>query len=315
MPDIAPLGAGQQWAAQWYPSTVTNLIAISGRGPDDPTTGQPMPVLSPVDTLAILGLVTPAVINAISNWTVNGNRLPIGSDAIASAFTEVLNDTDGALSGDPGRFLPSDLADGKTANGFVDAKTYLGYLTDAAVTGQVSSTPWKRFSFDKQAIDAEGNVSVDPLDAIDQANASVEIFWTEATFGEGGNGLFQFVRQLIADWQRMVDCSALSFTAHAANIAEPMDENESSTFLAALRSVCVDFDVLSENPPELNRITSALKDALDKSAEFAGKAAAEIAHQVGKYTGIIATNVAGGFLSEATMVSLIVVAVVVHLYL
>jgi hypothetical protein len=85
-----------------------------------------------------------------------------------------------------------------------------------------------------------------------------------------------------------------------------------STFLAALRSVCADLDVLAENPPmtTADKIKGAALSALHETEQWAGRTAADLSAEVGKLAG----NVASGFFSQAGLLSLTVAGLAVYLF-
>jgi hypothetical protein len=277
----------QQWSELWYPSTIQNLIQISGLGDNDEVTGAGMPNLSAIDTMALLGLVTPAVVSAIERFAKQQGVLPpiLRSDRVNVDGTyRVQPEYDG-----PGIPRPE--------TEMTDVAKYLGYQTDFQSVGLVSEAPWQRYPWAEstEASSFEPYVS---------ANADSESL---AYLG--------FIRQMISDWQRMVDSAASAISQNSADATQPAPTHDLSEFLRALRSLCADFDVLNENPPELGKITDALKFALAKSSEFVGKAAALVSEEVGKTAGIIGGNLTEGFLANAGILSIIVVAIVIHLYI
>lgn len=277
------------WSQSWYPSTMAQLVEIAGIGGSDDDNGTQVPNLSAIDTMALLGLVTPAVVSAIVRFNKDANGAPAELSAVRSDCV----DSDGRLTGAGPRPSP-----------YVDAKTYLTYQTDVQSIGLVSDTPWKRFPTNESTTEFVESFEVWSASPLLTPNQS-----------DSNNGLLQFIRQMIADWQRMVTASSFALSTNAADVTAPAPFDTLLEFLSAMRALCADFDVLNENPPELAKITDALKFALAKSSEFVGKAAAEISNEVGKQAGIIGGNLTEGFLSNAGILSFIVVGIVVHLFL
>lgn len=280
--------ASSAWSDTWYPTTMQMLTQIAGGGPVDDNTGVQLPNLSAIDTMALLGLVTGAVASAIVGFNQQANGAPKEMCAVRSDCV----DSEGRKVGGP------------TPTPYIDAKTYLTYQTDVQSIGLVSETAWKRYPPNES--------TTDPVE-------SYEV-WTAGGFLAQGEladklAILQFVRQLISDWQRMVmSCtSALSANSADVTVAAPVDDLVE--FLSALRAVCSDLDVLKENPVELAKLQDALKYALAKTSEFVGKAAAEVSNEVGKDAGIIGANVTEGFLSNAGILSFVVVGILVHLFL
>lgn len=279
------------WRDSWYPSTMLALTQLAGTGDDDESTGASMPNLSAIDTMALLGVVTPTVVSAINRYASQQKlAVPIlRSDRIGPDGTYLYQpEYDGAGTAYPAETEMKSVSD------------YLAYQTDTGATGTTSAMSWKRYPTSGDAMFSDfGSYSFEPY-AVDN---------------DESRAFLQLIRQMISDWQRMVDSSASAITTNSADTTQRAPAHDLSEFLAALRALCADLDVLNENPPVMGSISEAIKYALAKSSEFVGKAAAEVASEVGKTAGIIGTNLAGGFLANAGIISVVVVAIVIHLYL
>lgn len=279
-----------------------SLLAIAGNGFDD-TDGQYMPNLSSIDTVAILGLVTPGVISAIDNFNKDGNGV---DDKTKSAVLSTQTDGNGKLTPPevnedfvPPECAAMDCPPSTWAGKFITGRDYLQY----------------------QPYEPDSNRSVAWVRSSPFVDATYEVYYVTRYAPGGvatwdyGSSQFQFLRQIISDWQRMLNASASALAVNAASTTAPANQDDLREFLSALRAVCNDLDTLNENPPELGKITDALRYALAKSSEFAGKAVAEISKEVGKDAGIIGANLSGGFLENAGILSFVVVGLVIHMFL
>jgi hypothetical protein len=275
----------QQWSGVWYPQTLLSLRNISGDGPTS-ASGIVLPNIPAISTLGVLGLVTPAVLSAIDRYVKQVNGYDAGYAAVSSSSV----DDNGLLSAVPVTGNPAldALATDTGSASFINSKTYLQY--QPYNDGISSSRAWERFPPD--------------------FSAAFQV-WNRGENLE----IFSMIRQMISDWQRMVYASASALAIAAANTNQPTDSDNLDLFFSALGSLCGDFDVLNESPPSSGDINGALRYALAKSSEFVGKAGAEIANEVGKDAGIIGSNLTEGFLQNAGILSFIVLAIVIHLFL
>lgn len=71
------------WADTWITNARTALCALRGDGPTG-VDGQPLPNLSPVDTISVVGQVAPGVRNALVNFHRQANQRDAATAAIAS---------------------------------------------------------------------------------------------------------------------------------------------------------------------------------------------------------------------------------------
>jgi hypothetical protein len=300
MAGIAPI-LSQQWSGSWYPSTIQALLGIAGPGFEDANTGITMPNLSAIDTMAILGLVTGSVVSAIERFNRDTNGI---SDKRQSAILSSDVDGDGVLV-DLEVILGQAMGD---ATHHIDAKTYLSYPTDLSEAGMASSTPWRRYP---------PSETQDGLWAgLPRMDTSFEVYVVNAVYKTDARVVtIGMVRQMIADYQRMVMACSSAIYACSADVTNPAPQDDLTEFLGALRSLCADFDVLNENPTEFASIAEALHAALAKTSEFVGKALADISAEVGKQAGIVGAGVTGGFLENAGLLSIVVVGIVIYLFL
>lgn len=285
----------QPWSQSWYPTMMANLAKLVGWGSPG-ADGQDMPNLSAIDTVALLGVVTPSLVSAIVRFNQQAN----GSDAAHVGAPVSALDSTGMLvfSGDPNEVTnpsgdPTQATDPNTATTFIDVNTYLQY--QPANDGTSGNASWERWGPD--------------------FISGYAPWYSNTVIANGYPAILMLVRQAIADWQRMVAASSSCLLIASANATSPADMDSLSEFMSALRALCSDFDVLNESPAKLDGIADALRDALGKTSEFIGRTAADIAGEVGKQAGIIGAGFSGGFLENAGVLSIIVVGIIVHLFL
>lgn len=288
----------QPWSQSWYPTMMANLAKLVGWGPPG-SDGQDMPNLSAIDTVAVLGVVTPSLVSAIVRFNEQANGGTAGnvgapSFLVADDGQVAAASIQGELTSAVGMHGTATVPNTTAANpgAFIDVNAYLQYqpLDDGASGGR----PWERFA--------------------DFING-YQVWYVSTVLTNGYPAILSLVRQAIADWQRMVNASASCISIAAANTTQPADEESLSEFMSALRALCSDFDVLNENPARVDAIAEAIRAAIAKTSEFVGKVTADIATEVGKQAGIIGGNLTGGFLENAGVLSIIVVGIVVHLFL
>lgn len=272
------------WIGTWYPQTMQAIASIGGWGSDDGV-GNQMPQMSSLDTIAVLGLITPNVVKAIDDYNTQYNGRPPSLAAVQSSAV----DSNGLIT-----IVGSD-------DKYVDSKMYIGFSPDSAEYGLVSETAWERFP-DPSAPDWQGY----------QVYSVATVLYP--TKSDEAAQVLIFVRQMIADYQSCVRASASAISANAADTTAACPVEDLSTFLTAIRKLCLDLDVLHSNPP-INDFLGALRYALGKTSEFIGKAAADVAAEVGKEAGIVGGGLTEGFLANAGVLSIIVVGIVVHLFL
>lgn len=238
------------FADTWYPQTITAMRSLRG----DSSLGTDrvvMPLLRASDGIAMLGQVSPNVVNAIISFE---------------------RDQASAYGGKVGR---SDLLDdGVMERTMVNLATMAGTALPAAEYvagyGIALNAPYRRWP------PKGGDYTWEP-------------FIVDSAIGGNQEGLLTFVRQMMGDWQRAVDSAAAMISA-VPNVSNNADPQLVSTFLWHLRALCRDLDVLRENPPQTTaqRIKDAAINAVRDTEEFAGQAAAQIAGAVGEGAGLVA---------------------------
>ncbi len=270
------------WSDTWYPAALQALGSLRPNGPTSTSTGQALPGLSAIDTIGVIGQVTPGVVSSINTFSARvngGSALPI----IASANL----DSEGILDS-------STITDVLADNGGFSYRTAVQYLA-----------MWPGY-------DAVHRAEVDPSGdmVVDQGLASVSP--TFEPYGATEPAILAFLRQAIIDWQRLVNASATALSVHAADTTTTMDAQECTEFFDALGALCSDFDALQENPPV--DMASALKGALAASlaatANFVGQSTAAIANTVGKTAG----GVASGLISGIGITGIAVVGIALYLF-
>lgn len=289
------LAAAQQddWRSRLYPQLMSQLLVVAPNGVTDTVTSQVLPGISALDTVAIIGRITPGVLNALGDFAAQMGR---DRKEVARSTSEIL--AVGQYD-DYGVADPATIGDPKAPD-VIDGPTYLQYVAPSSLG--IDGHPWQRYSAAALFI---GN-------PIPGTGVSYEPFTSYMVVDTGSDAVLGFVRQLIADYQRMLDCSVTALQASAANTAAPMPDAEQVTeFFSAIAAVCVDLDVLKANPLEWGDIAGALRYSLGKTSEFVGKTAAEIAGEVGKDVGLVSTNLLGGFLEHAGILSIVVVAIAI----
>jgi hypothetical protein len=262
------------FADAWYPFAIDAMRNLRGDGAagSDRVT---MPLLNASDGIAILGQLSPALVSAITSFQYSQAK-SFGANVGRSDLLD-----DGVLDNQPAALAR--MAESGALLSIADYVAGYGYAMDR---------PYLRFP---------------PRGGDDR----YEPFLVHSDVVSDQDGLLAFLRQTIGDWQRAVDAAAvmISSVPNVTNTAHPQDV---STFLWCVRALCRDLDVLRENPPKSSgaRIKEAVNSAVHDTEEFAGKAAADIASQVGQGAGLVAK----GFFSEAGVTSLIVAGIAVWLF-
>lgn len=281
---------------EWYTATTEQLISLVGTGAIDPATGYNVPNISSLDTVALLGVITPVLARAITNFCSQ-----TGHAGSIAARSDLVDSTGAFLD------IPLEaIVDPDTA--FLnDVKVYLQNQPDPTYQGQTSAAPWRRYPV-FAALPSAGDDTIQSYEVYSGGVSSI------SNQSQADNTVLQSLRQAIADWQRMVQASASAIYANSADTTNPAPLDDVSEFMSALRGLCSDLDVLQENPPALS-VVDALRDALAKASEFTGKALADVSDELGKQIGIALSNFSSGFIANAGIVSIIVVGLVIHLYM
>lgn len=273
------------WLDQWYPNVIATISQIRGVGPTSGAT--PTALLSGLDTIAVLGQMSPGVIGAIRSFE-NQQHTDYSDRVFAS---EALS------SGGRPLFGPA-LASG----------------TGTSVAEYVAGhgdwpTAWVR-SIDKVTATDPGVFGINK--ALGIPDTHIETRTYEVWILNDEDQLFNYVRQMLNSWQRACDASAAALNSNP-DTAAVVASDQLVTFWTCVRTLASDLDVLQENPPVSygDRLTQATKDALQKTEQFAGEAAAALSEEVGKAAG----NVAEGFFGQAGITALLVAGIAVYLFL
>jgi hypothetical protein len=261
----------------WLAQARQALMALRPNGPtgDD---GAQLPALTAQDTIGTIGAIAPGVTNCLQTFAAQNS-----SQDYSSTMTVALRSD--LLTGDGSIDIPS-LASGISADTGLTAPKYLAAWPNPGAP-HIRSLAQGAWAFG--------------------GSSTYELFVTS-----GETALLAFARQLVADWQRVLDASASAINVHAADITQTMETAEAQEFWAALGAVASDLDTLNENPPAATAdvLVGALRASLNATADFAGKAVAEISNRVGD----AAEKVASGFFSGIGISGAIVGAVVIYLF-
>lgn len=259
---------------EYYPQTVALMIQRYGESAPD-SSGNRLPITTPIQTLGVLGSLAPHVIRILESFQ---SRQGVSAE-VRGALPERFVDGSGFAdytAGQLGEVITSllpwkDYVAGIPKPGYPPARTTL------ARTGQYF-VPWLPSGF-------VGS-------------------WQETD-------LQTFLRQMMFDWQAAVDASAEGIRSQA-NTNDPMTPINNATFWAAIRRLTSTMDVIDENPPRdfFDRVKGAVSTALDQSAQFAGEAAAGLSQKAGE----IAGNFGKGFFAEAGILSLVVAGIAVYIF-
>lgn len=233
-----------------------------------------MPLLLASDGIPLLSQLAPGIISALKRLS-RENKTP-GMVARADMLdSDYLLTSESVLSG--------------AASSDSDDPLLLSIEAYVAGTGQPGAA-WLRY------VSRGGSVYAPYL------NAS---FWDSEE-----HELMSFARQTMVPWQSAIDAAALMLSG-AAMAGDVADSDASRVLLDSIRKVCSQLDVIGENPPTStwDKLKGAARAAITETEQFAGKAAAQLAEEVGKAAG----NVASGFFDQAGITSLIVAGIAVKI--
>jgi hypothetical protein len=264
------------WRDKWYLGMMAAMRSLRGDGQVG-TDGIRMPLLQASDGIAILGQISPAVVRVLKRQSENNGKLSglaMRSDLLTPSG--ILNLSELGIG---------DIADAATPSGSIP-------IVDYVAGWGASGSAYKR----------------SPV----VNGPTFEMF--QARDGIVGNdtAIIGFQRTMMASWQRGVDAAAAALSL-VPDVRNPMDVGVAIAFFSAVRSLCADLDVLQDNPPpdRWEQIVGATRSAVDATEEFAGKAAANIAQEIGHASGLVAK----GFFAEAGITSLMVAGIAVWLFL
>lgn len=125
------------------------------------------------------------------------------------------------------------------------------------------------------------------------------------------------VRQMMDDRESALDASAHALGLYQLGFAS---KDLCVSFLAGMRRLGTDLDVLAENPPvSLSEEVAGALDAAKKKSEAAlqsiGNAAGKAAAEIGNLAGNVAGAAASGFFDQATLLTLAVAGVAAYVAL
>jgi hypothetical protein len=260
------------WRTDWYPNVVAAFRSLRG----DSTVGSDgvtMPLLVAADGIPLLSMVSDGLVSALRRLSKE-NKNP-GTAARAD-----LLDSDYLL--DPATVIEGALS-GKTDALYISLESYVAGIGQPGAAWMRSTT-------------IGGTLYAPYLN---------DSFW-----GAEEYDLMSFARQAMVPWQGAADAAALMLS-RAATAGDIADKGAVSALLANLRKLCSQLDILQENPPTstFDKVKGAARNALTATEQFAGKAAAQLAEEVGTLAG----NVAHGFFEQAGITSLIVAGIAISL--
>jgi hypothetical protein len=272
------------WLDTWLPNTQAALTQILGSGGTS-ADGTTMPAIRSIDTITILGQITPGLIDALKRYTTGIN----GADASQAAVLSSLTTTDGTPNFNGsivGAVAAATLGGGSKP--YVDAATYLSYAPKPNEHPRVRCKTMEYLDGDTYAL------------------------WVKDTDSQD-LAYYGFVSQAIADYQSAVDAAASAITENAVDITQPAPDDSNSAFWSALVQLCSDLDTLNEVPPatlSADLMAKALGYSLHQTEQWVGKTVAQAAGEIGE----LAANVTEGFFSTAGLMSIVVVGLVIFMY-
>lgn len=256
--------------SSWTNNTIAALIQIRGEGARD-ANGNRLPLITPLDTIAVLGRFSQPIIGAIG-------RIQDHHDAPRGAIDAQYVDSDNVVTG-------------------------AGVSELSAIANRISLVDY---------VAGYGDPYQPHKRRKEKSDSTQYTFFIGDFLGTAETNITATLREVMRDWQRAIDASSAAIIHKATNLnTQPIDATDNAAFWSAIRSLAAWLAALDENPPEdiFDRIKGATQEALDKTGQFAGKAAAELANQTGKLAG----NVAEGFFSQASAVSFLVAGLAVYL--
>lgn len=280
------------WTDEWYPNALSSLCELRGRSSATDYTGAQLPALGAVETLSVLGQMSTSVIAAIIGWQDTGSREDPSSVGRWTPGTD-----------ESGYYEP--LSEEVTA-ALSDKITVTKWLAGFA---PLSGTPWARTNGTPSGM--SGNSVVDSILGATMPLYSPFLVDDIKTITEPA--LVMTWHELIAAWDAAVKASAAGLMAAGVDIRNKVDDTNSRIFWGAVHRVCVALDTLQENPPAstYDRVKAASSVALDKTATFVGESAAQIAAKAGEIAGAAAE----GFINSSTLMTVVVGALAVFLFM
>lgn len=285
---------------EFYPQTVAAMIQRNGEAAPD-ALGNRLPITKAVETIAILGTLSPHIVRILEQFQQRMDAPKIGAmreTYVTAAGFMNLADAPAPISA-PGEIEPmfgGDIVanDRKWRDAF-NLVTWKEYLAGFPKPGK----PYART----------------PVSRLGQG---YWVPWMPAVRVESWaeTDLYTFLCQMVGEWQMAVDAGAAGIRAQA-NANNPMSSANNAAFWSTIRRLTASMDVIDENPPRdfFDRVKGAVKqsvnDSLDKTAEFAGEAAAVLAEK----TGEIAGKFTQGFFAEAGITAIVVAGLAIYLFI
>lgn len=271
---------------KWLTDVRTAIGGLRGWGAPD-SRGVRMPCLTGLDTIGVLGQLSPSVVSAVRTFQrqVNGNDLA----------NFVVESSEVGSDGHPDTGTGHQILDGITgSNAFVAWQARVGRLE---ITQYVAGYGYAPHAYKRSVI---------------PGTSTFEPFYVSRLIVSDEDQLYSFVRGLMADWQRAIDASAAAIQSVSNDTAGLIGPAQLRTFWGCITSLCSSLDTLEENPPvtDSEKLKGAALDALHKTEAWAGQVAADLANEVGKAAGAVTK----GFFSGAGALSLVVAGLAVWLF-
>jgi len=286
------------WRDEWYPNQLAALRTLRG-GTVTGSDGLQMPAISALDSIGVLSQVSAPIASAIRNFQAAQNRTDpdnVGdSSAIGAGFP-----AEDIVWGEAVAFGV------RPVLGTIPRCSIKNYLAGAAPD---SAQAWNRTDGSTYTYVPNDDVN----DVINQYRQTFAPFVVDNLATLTQPELLRAVHEMVVAWDVAIKASANGIWSAGADITSKINNTDNSSFWAGIRKICTQLDVLAENPPPstLESVKSAAAHALDESTKFAGKATAEIANQVGKLAGQTGAGFLGGFLENATIMSVVVAGIAV----
>lgn len=255
--------------SSWTNNMIAALIQIRGEAAPSPQ-GHRLPSITALDTIAILGRYAPALKRSIEG-------LQLHHDAPAGAIDVRSVNQDGTLDG--GLLAASDVANRITLD-----KYLAGY--------GVQPLPYNRRT-------------------LGPSSGTQYTFYIGDLLGTGETALVSAHREAVREWQRAIDASSSAIIANASDMTRRIGTTDNVAFWSAIRGLAASLAAIAANPPEdvFSRVKEATSKALDDTAQFVGKSAAQVAGKVGE----IAGEAAQGFFAEAGLTAMLVASLAVYM--
>jgi hypothetical protein len=262
---------------KWYPACVGAMIQIRGEGPTARgATGERLPLLQALDTIAILAQLSAPLVGAIKSFH---HKMFDDEDLKDHVMASRHYDSDSEFIGVP------------------DVLAHLGVLDRIKTEDYVAGygQPFAPYRRSKTI----GGKTYEP------GLMGGVLDW------RGDPGLLNGIREAMRAWESAVTQSAAMLDSYGANITMTVSTEYIQDFFAALRNLCSTLDAVNAVPPPdiQKRVVEALKVATSKAGEVAGAGAAHIAETIGRTAG----SAAEGFFATGNLTAIMVAGLAVFL--